>query len=168
MQSPQQSFSKLMNLLQSGNFEKAEDYLITSGSLVLDDKSQNEILSCIMKNISYNIISSKDEFADVVLCVEIVNVDMQVVLGLIFKELGSSDFRNAIVALDATKSQIDELVKSIYIRNIENSHAKKKYVVDVVMQKSGLKWKVKDSMTFANAITGGLLTAMESQKTNIK
>lgn len=165
------TLNSTMSALQTGDFLTASDYIkntevLTSNETFNTYKDNAEFTKAIFTKLSYKINSAeKIDSSTVKMNVEITNVNMKNVLSSAISDLFTLAFSNAFAPAEEQMSDEDMQNKMIELIaegiNAEGAEPLTN-TVDVNAVKTDDGWKIDADNTVIDAVTGGLLSAVES------
>lgn len=145
------------------NFDKANKDKDASKK-ALEDKETAKLL---FSKLNFKVLSSSTDKDTATVKTEITNLDMKSIIGEYFAEAMKLAMGNAFLSSDKQLSD-DEMSKKAeqMFKDIISKPDNKTVTatVDVKLEKVDKKWKIKMDEKFQDAITGGLVTVMNSMK----
>lgn len=165
------TLNSTMTALQSGDFVTAAGYIkdtdvLTSNETFNTYKDNADFINAIFSKLNYKINSSElIDNSTVKMNVEITNVNMKTVLSNAISDLFTLAFSNIFASEEEQMSDEDMQNKMIELIaegiNAEDAETVTN-TVDVNAVKTDSGWKIDADNTVIDAVTGGLLSAVES------
>ena len=165
----------MFNAFQSLDFEKAQNYINIDDiklSQVEEDEttSYETFMKTLFDRLDYTIISSEEVDSETVnVVVEITAVDMKVVLADYMVAALQYAFANAFADPQPTDEEVSKKMEELFVASATKEDlatVTKEVTVKVAKGEDG--WKVVSEDSFADALFGGLIAAIESLETSFE
>ncbi len=158
---PQAVVDELITLLKKGDYEKAQQRMITEkGGISFDTtvhEDSSDIYDRVFKNLEYKILNTSVDGDNAVVKLKTTNLDMQSITQEAMTDIFSRSLTNAFNE-DAEEISEEEISK-IFIEKMDDPAAQKVIMEnDIKLRKDAedRKWKVVNDSTFINSVTGNL------------
>ncbi len=175
VQKAESAVNGMFEALKSSNFEEAQKYVnvedITSAGESDMTKDSEVITNTVLKNLSYEIISSeKTDNNTVIVKTKITTTDMKSVMGEFFAKAFEYSMASVFTYPEITEEEqnakmneiLEECVSKSDIGTVTNE-------VDIkVVKNDKNEWKVESDEAFVNALLGGLVEAIEDMQESFK
>lgn len=179
-QSPDKAVSEYLDALKTydaetlKNYEDVLDSVDKNLSSFLDekdkdkvDKESQEIAKKILSNLSYEIVSTKDNRDTATVKVKITNKDFGSGMKTFFTDM----FAYALSHLDASEDEMNKYVEKKLNTMIDDAVKSSTTVtneVTVTLNKKDDKWVIKQNDKLSNAILGNLLDSLNDLSDSFK
>lgn len=149
---------------KDGNIEEAQKYLvIEEKSEAEEDAEVYDMAALVIKKLDYSIVSSEQvDENTVIVTASVIAPDMKVAVGEFFQQALSFAFSNAFSENPLSDEEVQAEMMNMFVEAISKEDlgtVTNEAAISVVKTDDG--WKIDADEAFADAVTGGMLTAFE-------
>lgn len=153
---PEKVVASYLDALKNGDLTSAKAYVNEENDEILsetEDESTNTLINSILKNLTYEVVSTEVNDSTATVKTTIKNIDMKTVMGEVFSELLSLAFSG----LDAEALETKQ--NEAFSKALEaNKDTLKETEVIIQLEKKETGWIIIPTEDLADGITGGLLS----------
>ncbi len=153
---PEKVVASYLDALKNGDLTSAKAYVNEENDEILsetEDESTNTLINSILKNLTYEVVSTEVNDSTATVKATIKNIDMKTVMGEVFSELLSLAFSGLDAEALETK-QNEAFAKALEA----NKETIKETEVNIQLEKKETGWIIIPTEDLADGITGGLLS----------
>lgn len=165
----EEAVKNLFEAFQAGNFEEAEMYLLKDGDADTAEDEDDDMFNHVFTKVEYEIVSSeKLDGENVNVTASVTAPDMKVAVGEFFTKALEFAFENAFSEEPLSDEETEKEMERIFIEATEKEDlgtVTNEVVISVCKTDEG--WKVKSDDVFADAITGGMMTALKDMENSM-
>ena len=159
----EEAVTNLFEAFKAGDFEKKNDYLLKDSDEADDE---DEMFNHVFTKVDYTIVSSKKVSNDEVhVTAEITAPDMKIAVGEFFEKALEFAFANAFSENPLSEEDTEKEMERLFIEATDREDlgtVTNEIVIKVLKTEDG--WKVKADDDFADAVTGGMMTALSEME----
>lgn len=156
IEQPEKVVASYLDALKNGDLTSAKAYVNEENDEILsetEDESTNTLINSILKNLTYEVVSTEINDSTATVKTTIKNIDMKTVMGEVFSELLSLAFSG--LDADALETKQNEA----FAKALEaNKNTLKETEVTIQLEKKETGWIIIPTEDLADGITGGLLS----------
>ncbi|MEA5058083.1 MAG: hypothetical protein VB047_11065 [Anaerotignum propionicum] len=153
---PDKVVASYLDALKNGDLTSAKAFVNEENDEILsetEDESANTLIKSILKNLTYEVVSTDAKDTTATVKTSIKNIDMKTVMGEVFSELLSLAFSG----LDAESLEVKQ--NEAFAKALEtNKETIKETEVNIQLEKKETGWIIIPTEDLADGITGGLLS----------
>jgi hypothetical protein len=153
---PDKVVASYLDALKNGDLTSAKAFVNEENDEILsetEDESANTLIKSILKNLTYEVVSTDAKDTTATVKTSIKNIDMKTVMGEVFSELLSLAFSG----LDAEALEAKQ--NEAFAKALEtNKETIKETEVNIQLEKKETGWIIIPTEDLADGITGGLLS----------
>lgn len=153
---PDKVVASYLDALKNGDLTSAKAFVNEENDEILsetEDESANTLIKSILKNLTYEVVSTDVKDTTATVKASIKNIDMKTVMGEVFSELLSLAFSG----LDAEALEAKQ--NEAFAKALEtNKETIKETEVNIQLEKKETGWIIIPTEDLADGITGGLLS----------
>ncbi|WP_312071517.1 hypothetical protein [Anaerotignum propionicum] len=153
---PDKVVASYLDALKNGDLTSAKAFVNEENDEILsetEDESANTLIKSILKNLTYEVVSTDAKDTTATVKASIKNIDMKTVMGEVFSELLSLAFSG----LDAEALEAKQ--NEAFAKALEtNKETIKETEVNIQLEKKETGWIIIPTEDLADGITGGLLS----------
>lgn len=153
---PDKVVASYLDALKNGDLTSAKAFVNEEKDEILsetEDESANTLIKSILKNLTYEVVSTDVKDTTATVKASIKNIDMKTVMGEVFSELLSLAFSG----LDAEALEAKQ--NEAFAKALEtNKQTIKETEVNIQLEKKETGWIIIPTEDLADGITGGLLS----------
>lgn len=153
---PDKVVASYLDALKNGDLTSAKAFVNEENDEILsetEDESANTLIKSILKNLTYEVVSTDVKDTTATVKASIKNIDMKTVMGEVFSELLSLAFSG----LDAEALEAKQ--NEAFAKALEtNKQTIKETEVNIQLEKKETGWIIIPTEDLADGITGGLLS----------
>lgn len=161
----EEAVTNLFEALKEGGFEKAEAYLVKDGDNTAADNS-DDMFNHVLTKLYYTVISSEKIAGDEVrVTASVTAPDMKVAVGAFFEKALEFAVENAFSETPLPDEEYSAELNRIFKEETDREDlgtVTNEVVIKVVKTDEG--WKIESDDAFADAITGGMMTALKDME----
>lgn len=160
---PEEAVAQTLDALKSADeaqIEKYMNYDELTASMGSVPKAASDVVTTLLKNIDYEILSASTEGDSATVETKISNIDMGQVMQAFFEDLMTFAMENIDetqnMSPEETQAKAAEFLNAA-VEKYKDTRAEN--TVSVKLSKQGGKWEVTQDEAFTDAVFGGIITA---------
>ncbi len=165
----EEAVKNLFEAFKAGNFEEAESYLVKDEAEETADDEDVEMFNHVFTKVDYEIVSSeKIDGENVNVTASVTAPDMKVAVGEFFTKALEFAFANAFSETPMSDEESEAEMKRIFIEATDKEDlgtVTNEIVIAVCKTDEG--WKVNSDETFVDAVTGGMMAALQDMESSM-
>ena len=159
----EEAVTNLFEAFKAGDFDKKNDYLLKDSDEADDE---DEMFNYVFTKVDYTIVSSKKISKDEVhVTASITAPDMKIAVGEFFEKALEFAFANAFSENPLSEEDTEKEMERLFVEATDREDlgtVTNEIVIKVLKTEDG--WKVKVDEDFADAVTGGMMTALSEME----